>query len=126
VGMTNVGVSLKMRTGRGESGTNVNGTNNQTLVKKRQALAYANIVPSSSGGRASGSSSSRSGSGGGNSNNSGGKSNVNTQAQPHVVTRRSSRLLSGTGGGLTGGKVCLICLMMKFIYWFYRRGKDRL
>jgi len=99
--MDAVGVSLKMRAGRGES---VSGTNNQTLVKKRQALAYANIVPSTSGGRGSGSPSSRSGGGSSGGNNSGGKSG---QAQPHVVTRRSSRLLSGTGLGLMGGKVCL-------------------
>ena len=132
VGSGTVGESMKMRAGKGGAGAgvgessvvNINGNttnNNLTAVKKprvRPALAYANIVPS---GRASGSSS-RSGSGGSNNgggnNSGGGKSNVNVQALGHgVVTRRSSRLLSGAGfggGGAAGaGKVGLkVC-------WFY-------
>jgi hypothetical protein len=79
-------------------------------------------VPSS-GGRASGSSS-RSGSAGtgnsGGNNSGGGKSNVNPQAQPQVMTRRSSRLLSGTGASLGGAgkvsvKVCFPFFCCEFI-----------
>lgn len=113
------GVNLKMRgKGAGESANgnvngnpNNNGPNSQTLLKKpraRQALAYANVVPSSG--------SSRSGSGGSNSGNNsgGGKSNVASQGQG-VITRRSSRLLSSVGlGGAVSGKVGLkVCVFIE-------------
>lgn len=115
-GGTTVGESVKTTTragagaGVGEgSVVNVNGNNNLTAVKKprvRQALVYANIVPS---GRGSGSSS-RSGSGGSNNGGGGGSGksgNANVQASGLGVVRRSSRLLSGggVGGGGGGGAV---------------------